>query len=430
MKLSKIAFDCVQHETLVRKLHHYGIQGVALDLMSNYLRDRIQKVDVNGKRSNGSVMKIGVPQGSILGPFLFLIYINDLPYLAKDKHGIVLFADDTSLTFKINRRELAFDDVNNSLAKVVQWFEANNLVLNGKKTKCIKFTLPNVKHVKTTVLLNNEELKLEDTTVFLGITLDSKLQWGPHVNNLSNRLSSAAYAVKKIRHMTDVETARLVYFSYFHSIMSYGILLWGNAADISTIFVLQKRAVRSIYKMGPRESLRDKFKDFKIMTVYSQYIFENLMSSHFGDYDPHDTDKKPQITLGSRVLRTSRAARGCDARGAQRRAPAPRVTTMRRPPTELSVACLVLLAFVTPVLADVASFISKFMTLGLFIIIINISACGRPLLNIGLSQEASLPRTSAYLINPLSVILFEPLASGSSCWRPSHTTLACSWSLL
>ncbi|CAH2249251.1 jg21761 [Pararge aegeria aegeria] len=280
MKLSKIAFDCVQHETLVRKLHHYGIQGVALDLMSNYLRDRIQKVDVNGKRSNGSVMKIGVPQGSILGPFLFLIYINDLPYLAKDKHGIVLFADDTSLTFKINRRELAFDDVNNSLAKVVQWFEANNLVLNGKKTKCIKFTLPNVKHVKTTVLLNNEELKLEDTTVFLGITLDSKLQWGPHVNNLSNRLSSAAYAVKKIRHMTDVETARLVYFSYFHSIMSYGILLWGNAADISTIFVLQKRAVRSIYKMGPRESLRDKFKDFKIMTVYSQYIFENLMYVH------------------------------------------------------------------------------------------------------------------------------------------------------
>ncbi|CAH2245090.1 jg15928 [Pararge aegeria aegeria] len=137
------AFDCVQHETLVRKLHHYGIQGVALDLMSNYLRDRIQKVDVNGKRSNGSVMKIGVPQGSILGPFLFLIYINDLPYHAKDKHGIVLFADDTSLTFKINRRELAFDDVNNSLAKVVQWFEANNLVLNGKKTKCIKFTLPN-----------------------------------------------------------------------------------------------------------------------------------------------------------------------------------------------------------------------------------------------------------------------------------------------
>ncbi|CAH2218019.1 jg27644 [Pararge aegeria aegeria] len=228
--LSK-AFDCVVHETLVRKLHHYGIQGVALDLISYYLRDRVQMVDVNGKRSNGSFAKIGVPQGSILGPFLFLIYINDLLYLVKDNHGIVLFADDTSLMFKIKRRELALDDVNNYLAKVVQWFEANNLVLNENKTKCIKFTLPNVKHVKTTILLNNEELNPVDTTVFLGITLDAKLQWGPHVNNLSNRLSSAAYAVKKIRHLTDIETARLVYFSYFHSIMSYGILLWGNAAD-------------------------------------------------------------------------------------------------------------------------------------------------------------------------------------------------------
>ncbi|CAH2236702.1 jg20920 [Pararge aegeria aegeria] len=208
-----------------------------------------------------SFVKIGVPQGSILGPFLFLIYINDLPYLVKDNHGIVLFADNTSLMFKIKRRELALDDVNNYLAKVVQWFEANNLVLNENKTKCIKFTLPNVKHVKTTIQLNNEELNPVDTTVFLGTTLDAKLQWGPHVNNLSNRLSSAAYAVKKIRHLTDIETARLVYFSYFHSIMSYGILLWGNAADIGTIFVLQKKAVRAIYKMGPRESLKGKFND-------------------------------------------------------------------------------------------------------------------------------------------------------------------------
>ncbi|CAH2217049.1 jg26091, partial [Pararge aegeria aegeria] len=198
---------------------------------------------------------------------------------SKDNHGIVLFADDTSLMFKIKRRELALDDVNNYLAKVVQWFEANNLVLNENKTKCIKFTLPNVKHVKTTILLNNEELNPVDTTVFLGITLDAKLQWGPHVNNLSNRLSSAAYAVKKIRHLTDIETARLVYFSYFHSIMSYGILLWGNAADIGTIFVLQKKAVRAIYKTGPRESLKDKFKDVKIMTLYSQYIFENLIDT-------------------------------------------------------------------------------------------------------------------------------------------------------
>lgn len=107
--------------------------------------------------------------------------------------------------------------------------------------------------------------------------MDSKLQWGPHISKLASRLSSAAYAIRRIRQLTDVATAKLVYFSYFHSIMSYGILLWGKAADINTIFVLQKRAIRSIYGMGSRESLRQCFKDSNILTVTSQYIYENIM---------------------------------------------------------------------------------------------------------------------------------------------------------
>ena len=274
------AFDCVLHETLIRKLYHYGIKDAALNLLISYLSNRIQKVDINGKKSSGSVVSMGVPQGSILGPFLFLVYINDLPYLIKDSHEIVLFADDTSLLFKLRRQQLDTDDVNDALSKVVHWFNANNLLLNKDKTKCIKFTTPNVRLVKTSVKMDSEELDLVDTTVFLGITLDAKLQWGPHIHKLSKRLSSAAYAVMKIRNLTDVETARLVYFSYFHSIMSYGILLWGNAADIQTVFVLQKRAVRAIYNLSPRYSLRDKFKEINILTVPSQYIYENLLYAH------------------------------------------------------------------------------------------------------------------------------------------------------
>ncbi|CAF4947562.1 unnamed protein product [Pieris macdunnoughi] len=101
----------------------------------------------------------------------------------------------------------------------------------------------------TRPIINGEELNLDDTTVFLGITMDSKLQWSPHINGLAKRLSSAAYAVKKIRSLTDVDTARLVYFSYFHSLMTYGLLLWGHAADVETIFILQKRAIRAIYNL-------------------------------------------------------------------------------------------------------------------------------------------------------------------------------------
>ncbi|GBP14679.1 Probable RNA-directed DNA polymerase from transposon BS [Eumeta japonica] len=220
------AFDCVHHETLIGKLRHYGVTGRALDLLKSYLSNRVQRVDVNGKKSSGSIVHMGVPQGSILGPFLFLVYINDLPSLVKDAHEIVLFADDTSLLFKVKRQQPTYDDVNNAISKVEKWFTANNLLLNEMKTKCIRFSLPNVRHGSGTISVRNKELEFVNSTVFLGITLDDRLQWGPHISKLAKRLSSAAYAVKKMRNLSDVETARLVYFGCFHSLMSYGILHW------------------------------------------------------------------------------------------------------------------------------------------------------------------------------------------------------------
>lgn len=306
--LSK-AFDCVRHDILIRKLQHYGIAGLALDLLKSYLCGRVQKVDVNGTRSSGSVVNMGVPQGSILGPFMFLTYINDLPDLVGDTNEIVLFADDTSLLFKIKRQQSSYDDVNSAISGVVAWFESNNLLLNEKKTNVIKFILPNVRQVDTNVLVKSEKLETVKTAVFLGITLDTQLQWGPHISKLANRLSSAAYAVGKIRNLSDIETARLVYFSYFHSLMSYGIILWGNAADREKIFILQKRAVRAIYKLGPRESLRDKFKEINILTFASQYIYENILyvkkniSSFKKNSDVHNINTRHKDKLAVLVTR-------------------------------------------------------------------------------------------------------------------------------
>jgi hypothetical protein len=191
---------------------------------------------------------------------------------------LVLFADDTSIIFKVRRQQSDFNEINDVLSSIVHWFTTNNLLLNAMKTKCVKFSLPNVQHTSDAqVILKDEILEFEDKAVFLGLTLDSKLQWGTHISSLAGRLSSAAYAVKRIRQLADVETARLVYFGYFHSVMSYGILLWGKAADVHSIFVLQKRAVRNIYKLGSRVSLKDKFKEINILTVASQYIYENIM---------------------------------------------------------------------------------------------------------------------------------------------------------
>lgn len=274
--LSK-AFDCVDHGTLILKLQHYGLSENALSLMSSYLSNRTQTVVVNGTQSSGAAVTLGVPQGSILGPFLFLIYINDLPSIVSNLCDIVLFADDTSLIFKVDRKSTDYSKVNGTLVKVLDWFTVNNLLLNAKKTKCVRFSLPNVRPVETSIFVNDECLEIVDKTIFLGITLDKNLQWSAHIAVLARKLSSAVYAIRKIRQLTNVETARLVYHSYFHSIMSYGILVWGKAADIQTIFVLQKRAIRSIYNLRARESVRELFKEISILTVASQYIYENIV---------------------------------------------------------------------------------------------------------------------------------------------------------
>ena len=172
--------------------------------------------------------------------------------------------------------------------------------------------MPNVKSSDCDILLNGEKLEFTDQTVFLGITLDDKLQWGPHIASLAGRLSSAAYAVRKIRQLTDVETARLVYFSYFHSIMSYGILLWGRAADIESIFILQKRAVRAIYNLRRRESLRELFKKINIMTVPCQFIYENIMHVRKNPHlfnkisDRHNFNTRNKDKIDQRYFRLSK----------------------------------------------------------------------------------------------------------------------------
>ncbi|GBP67336.1 RNA-directed DNA polymerase from mobile element jockey [Eumeta japonica] len=122
--LSK-AFDCVHHDTLNRKLHHYGVTGRCLRLLESYLSDRIQRVDINGERSSGSAVNMGVPQGSVLGPSLFLVYINHLPHLVKNGHGIVICADDTSLLFKIdscrNHVDLAESVISKQLSNLITY---------------------------------------------------------------------------------------------------------------------------------------------------------------------------------------------------------------------------------------------------------------------------------------------------------------------
>ena len=181
------AFDTCNIEIMLKKLHHYGFRDTPLKWFKNYLTGRKQYVEINGFKSKEKTTSHGVPQGSILGPILFLIYINDFP-LATSLFSS-LFADDTMLTKSSNNVKQLQDTSNLELNKVSTWFKANKLSLNISKTKYMIF-----RNEKMTKICNNFELFIDGTKLervgkefetksfkFVGVHLDETLNWDYHI---------------------------------------------------------------------------------------------------------------------------------------------------------------------------------------------------------------------------------------------------------
>lgn len=250
------AFDCVRPTILLQKLQYYGIRGNALNLFSSYLSNRQQFVSIQGVDSNILPILNGVPQGSVLGPVLFLLYINDLP-----DSGIIssciLYADDTTLLAKGGLGENDVQIANN-------WFSANNLKLNESKTQKLLFSSDKWS-------IPSEPAKL------LGVVLDSSLTWSHHIAALCSRVSSNVFALRRLALCLPRDVLRSTYFSIIHSHLTYCILLWGNSANAYKVFHLQKKAVRLIDGAAPNTPCREIFKRQMILSLPCVYIFETLL---------------------------------------------------------------------------------------------------------------------------------------------------------
>ena len=181
------AFDTINHKILVQKLDHYGIRGVTLQWFDNYLTNRKQIVKYNQTKSKEMTIKTGVPQGPILGPILFLLYINDIEHCSK-LLSFILFADDTNIFYSNSCLKSLNKVIQEEVNKVAEWLNVNKLSLNIKKTKYIIFRSTNkkLKH-DVKVSINNINIEHVKSTTFLGIIIDECLTWNNHISEVAKK---------------------------------------------------------------------------------------------------------------------------------------------------------------------------------------------------------------------------------------------------
>ena len=272
--LSK-AFDTLDHGILLNKLEHYGIRGKWHLWFQSYLSDRTQFVDLNGITSTEQSIQVGVPQGSILGPLLFLLYINDLP-ASLSKMLAVKFADDTNLVIRGRSLEDLANDINSDLASVNDFFKANKLKLNVEKTKMVCFRKKGKTINEVPIMLDGAKLSYNDSATFLGITLDCNLNWEQHCIAVANKIARNSGLLNRLKHYLPKASLKILYDSLVSSHFLYGLEVWGAcpAKMKKRLTVIQKKCVRIISKANWNSHSEPRMKELKILKFEDQHLFQ------------------------------------------------------------------------------------------------------------------------------------------------------------
>lgn len=279
--LSK-AFDVINHDILLTKLCRYGIRGTVNDWFKSYLSNRLQFVEINGNMSSCLPIRCGVPQGSILGPLLYLIYVNDIGKSCQC--NILSFADDTTLYVSHSNINELFSIANEQLNNLFTWFCANKLCLNESKTKyiVIRPSYMRTDLTKLNIAINGTQLDRigNDCPLksckFLGIHIDENLTWKYHINQVKKNVSGALFSLKQVKRALPSDCLKTLYYSLIHSHFTYGIIAWGNS-NLKSLVPLQKRAIRAIYNAPYNSHTDPRFKSSGILKISDLFVYQSLI---------------------------------------------------------------------------------------------------------------------------------------------------------